>query len=83
MATVGVVNGSHLAPTYLYQMNQVNFHNDASHDDSSININVLLLIIIIIKSLLLMSRLSVYLLSSSWSKKCNLDWCDYICMLFS
>ena len=46
----GLRVGGHLALLYIQQMNRVNSHNDLGHDDSTINIDVVIIVITIIKS---------------------------------
>jgi len=43
---LGLRVGSHLALFYIHQMNRVNSRNDLGHDDSTINIILVIIIII-------------------------------------
>jgi len=43
---LGLRVGGHLVLLYIHQMNRVNSRNDLSHDDSTINIIVVIIIII-------------------------------------
>ena len=48
--TTGLRVGGRLAVLYIHQMNRVNSRNDLSHDNSTINIVVVIIIIIKLQS---------------------------------